>query len=194
MHPKLISTQRSLYSQKVRECQELRSELNRLKLIAIPSNNAARPLAIGLPPRGSPSPSPMSRSSSVRSAAPPSPQSLYSSRLSRPSSTTPSASIMNGVAGHHGLIVGSAPTSNTFASAMKLHVSHTKPRQASPYSFSPPVDEKPHERWMPNTDDESIASEKSKFSYQTSASDRSLSSPAIHRKWTHRFHMPPVTV
>lgn len=167
--------------------------MNRLKLTSVPGGNYphhARPLAIGMPPRSPSSPSPLSRSSSVRSGTPTPQSSQRSSYFPRPASTAP---MFHG--GHgSGLYVGSAPTSNTFASAMKLHTSPSKPKVVSSASDSPPEDEKPHERWMPTSDDDSALSDVTKLSYGTSSAARSISTSSSHPKWMPRFQLPPVTV
>ncbi|KAF8578121.1 hypothetical protein K439DRAFT_1621576 [Ramaria rubella] len=189
---------RTLYTQKVRECQELRSEVNRLKLTTtVPGNSAGRPLTLGFPPRSPSSPSPLSRSSTVRSTMTPPPQPIQRSYFPRPASTTPTLSNMS----HNNsrsLVVGSAPTSNTLASAMKFQTSPSKSRSVSSRSVPPPDDDKLPERWIPASDDESVTSEKrfssDRFSYGPSSADRSVSTSSSHPKWMPRFQLPPVTV
>ncbi|KAF8511437.1 hypothetical protein JB92DRAFT_2934434 [Gautieria morchelliformis] len=147
-----LARQRAMYSQKVRECQDLRSEVNRLKLTTpVPGNGGVRSLAI--PPRNTSSPSPLSRQNTARPVPMPFPRPYFS----RPSSTTPTAS--NRVGGDGALFVGSAPTSNTMQSAMRFNASPLKPRSVSTWSALPSEDKKPPERWFPPSDNESVSSE-----------------------------------
>ena len=186
-----------MYTQKVRECSELRSEVNRLKLTTLPGNGGARPVTTPPGGRGS-SPGPLSRSNTGRSVSSPTPQQIHrSSYFSRPSSTTPIASNMGG--NGRGLVVGSAPTSNTMASAMRFQSSPVKPRS---WSAFPPEDERPPERWIPASDNESVVSEKhfslppaDRFSYGSSSADRALSPSSSHPpKWIPHLQLPPVTI
>lgn len=172
------------YIQKVRECQELRSEVNRLKL-------TSPPLAIGLPPRNISSPFPHSRSDSVRNVSMPVPQQLQRSYLSRPASTGPTVANTNGVS-RQGLFVGSAPTSNTMASALRFQSSPVKPRTVSSWSAPPPEDEKPPERWLPMaSDNESLASEKQ---FVLTPADRLFSNASSHQKWEPQHQATPLSV
>ncbi|KIJ49202.1 hypothetical protein M422DRAFT_45118 [Sphaerobolus stellatus SS14] len=148
---------RSMYSQKVRECQDLRTELNRLQLVAAPtgaSSSANRPLAITAPPRNAMTPSPLSRSStaSVRSSTPhPSPTHRSSAYPARPASTMPSLSSSN--SHNRSFSVGSAPSSNTMASALRYQSSPLKSRVMT-RPISPPLEEGRHERWIPHVEDD----------------------------------------
>jgi hypothetical protein len=165
--------------------------VNRLKLTtAVPGNGGVRSVSVGIPPRNTASPSPLSRSNTTRPVGVPFPRSY----LARPSSTTPTASHMagGGGGGGGGLIVGSAPTSNTMQSAMRFNASPLKPRPVSPWSSFPSGDEKPHERWIPTSDNESVSSEPQFFALPSA--ERALSNSASHPSWMRPFQLPPVTI
>lgn len=147
-----------MYGNKVRECQELRSELNRLKLVtpvlasSIPRPSAPPPSAI--PARVSATPGPLSRANTTRSSTmtPPPVPVTRQPYYPRSASTAPTSSSHS-----RGMSTSSIPSSNTMVSALKYQSSPLKPRAAASRASSPPLNEdpNPHQRWLPTSDDES---------------------------------------
>lgn len=183
-----------MYTQKSRECTDLRSELNRLRLVAAPSAAAAapRPLAITAPPHNPASPSPLSRSSTVRSSTPhPQPSHRAAAYIPRPASTMPSLSSANSHS--RAFSVGSAPSSHTI-SPLRYQTSPQRSRLMSARSASPTNDDNPHQRWLPSIEDnESVISDKraaTPFPERFSTA----SGAAASSRWPARFHTPAPVV
>jgi hypothetical protein len=179
-----------MYSQRVRECQDLRSELNRLNLVTVPSNNISPSRSLAIAPSRSPAtPSLLSRLSTTRSTMmtpPPVPSTQRAPLYPRSASTAPSLS------GNRTFFVGSAPTSNTMTSALKY-----PPRKShgiNSRSVSPTLEEGHHQFWIPNieggdsnTGDKRVSTPSPQ---RASTSRIGVSSSGDRTKWPSPFHSP----
>ncbi|GJJ12923.1 hypothetical protein Clacol_007170 [Clathrus columnatus] len=194
-----LEVERTMYGQKVRECQDLRSELNRLKLATpVPASSIPRPSAPPPPPsipRVSATPGPLSRMNTLASRAsamtPPPVPVTRQPYHPRSASTAPTAT-----AHSRGMSTSSIPSSNTMVSALKYQSSPLKPRVVASRSSSPPlIDESnPPQRWLPTSDDES--SNERRFQSPSpervfrSTTERISTASSSQARWYPRFHQP----
>lgn len=190
-----------MYGQKVRECQDLRSELNRFKLTAPASASSiprpsAPPPPTAIPARVSATPGPLSRMNSTASRAsamtPPPVPVTRQPYYPRSASTAPTSTHSRGMS------TGSIHSSNTMASALKYQSSPLKSRVTASRASSPPlIDESnPPQRWLPNSDEESSNERR----FQSPSPERILRSAAertsistassSQARWYPRFHQP----